>query len=506
MSSARLSAMPLPVPFALIATVEPFTFTAPVVLPAVKVVPAPVASVVLPFDAKVVKAPVEAVEAPIAVPLIPVAVVLKLPDVIRRLLVPASIEEAESPASESVPDVAVKLRAPVVWVNPFDAVRRPFDVVVPVTLTLPPTEALLVTVALLSVASPDVLTVEREVLPVTPSVPPRVVAPVPTEKVLVPVTLVGPLSEIAPVPVEKVVAPDWVKFPLVVTAPVSSMAKFVVAPDLSARSVFIVPTFVSVITNAFPVPAFISDRPVAFPLLVRVNEVGVVNPEASVKAIFRPSVVVIVFPDAYACCMVTESGFAPQEAIWLEEFRQIPTAPVVLPRTGICVKLFKTMLLVPPALNVKSSPFGVVMSVDAPEMIRPVEPMVLLFKVWVWLAKTNVSSPASAGMVAVRGEVDARAEIVVVLVVPRTSWFVVACEVSVPAVTKLPSSLIVNLSMPFDRIAREVLVAALVSLMIKALAAVPALVMEKEVWVDKPEPKVKSMFLPVVVVMVLPES
>jgi len=48
-----------------------------------------------------------------------------------------------------------------------------------------------------------------------------------------------------------------------------------------------------------------------------------------------------------------------------------------------------------------------------------------------------------------------------------------------------------------------VLVATLVSFIIKALA-VPALVKLKEVEVPKPEAKVKSMFLPVVVVMVLP--
>ena len=43
--------------------------------------------------------------------------------------------------------------------------------------------------------------------PVTPRVPPSVVAPVPTEKVLAPVTEVLPLRETPPVPVEKVVDP-----------------------------------------------------------------------------------------------------------------------------------------------------------------------------------------------------------------------------------------------------------------------------------------------------------
>jgi len=60
----------------------------------------------------------------------------------------------------------------------------------------------------------------RVVAPVTPKVPPRLVAPVPTEKVLEPVTEVGAFKEMAPVPVERVVAPVWEKLPAVVTSPV----------------------------------------------------------------------------------------------------------------------------------------------------------------------------------------------------------------------------------------------------------------------------------------------
>jgi len=43
---------------------------------------------------------------------------------------------------------------------------------------------------------------------VTAKVPPRVVAPVPTEKLLAPVMLVIPLSVTLPVPVEKLPVPD----------------------------------------------------------------------------------------------------------------------------------------------------------------------------------------------------------------------------------------------------------------------------------------------------------
>ena len=45
-----------------------------------------------------------------------------MPEVIRRLLVPRSIE----------PDVAVIDKAPVVWVNPLEAVKVPAEVIVPV--------------------------------------------------------------------------------------------------------------------------------------------------------------------------------------------------------------------------------------------------------------------------------------------------------------------------------------------------------------------------------------
>ena len=86
-------------------------------------------------------------------------------------------------------------------------VAPPLNVARPVTPRVVPTVAELVIDALLSVASPDVERVEREEFPVTPRVPPRVVAPVPTVKVLVLVTEVLPLRETFPVPVEKVVAP-----------------------------------------------------------------------------------------------------------------------------------------------------------------------------------------------------------------------------------------------------------------------------------------------------------
>ena len=72
-----------------------------------------------------------------------------------------------------------------------------------------------------------------------------------------------------------------------------------------------------------------------------------------------------------------------------------------------------------------------------------------------------------------------------------------------PVVDTVPASLMVKLLVPPDWIANDVLVAPLVSLITKAVP-VPALVRENEVWVVRPDPSVKAMFLPSVVVMVLP--
>ena len=83
-------------------------------------------------EVRVVNAPVDLVVAPIAVPLIPVDVVLKLAEVKVKSFAPVLMEEAPKPESESAPDVPVMLTAPVVTVNPFEAVSKPAEVMVPV--------------------------------------------------------------------------------------------------------------------------------------------------------------------------------------------------------------------------------------------------------------------------------------------------------------------------------------------------------------------------------------
>ena len=70
--------------------------------------------------------------APILVELIPVAVVLKLPEVNKILFAPKLADDAPSPDKVSAPEVPVRFSAPVVKVSPLLAVRSPAEVTVPV--------------------------------------------------------------------------------------------------------------------------------------------------------------------------------------------------------------------------------------------------------------------------------------------------------------------------------------------------------------------------------------
>ena len=88
----------------------------------------------------------------------------------------------------------------------------------------------------------------------------------------------------------------------------------------------------------------------------------------------------------------------------------------------------------PPGVTVKLLLDVVVTSAVAPVKVRPVDPMDLLVRVCVWFAKTKVSLAESAGIVAVLFALGAVELIVVVFVVPRTSWLVVLVNVSAPNV------------------------------------------------------------------------
>lgn len=89
---------------------------------------------------------------------------------------------------------------------PADDTFRPADCKEKVPVELP-TEVLAVPVVLMLVVPVTVAPPSKVARPVTPSEPPRVVAPVPTVKLLAPVTLVAPLRLTAPVPVLKVPTP-----------------------------------------------------------------------------------------------------------------------------------------------------------------------------------------------------------------------------------------------------------------------------------------------------------
>lgn len=191
--------------------VDPLRVTAPVSLPMSSVAPAPEERMVFPEDEAVVKAPVDGVVAPMAVELIPVAVVLKLPEVTVKLLTPVLMAEADRPDNVSAPDVAVKDNAPVVWVKPLEAVNVPADVTAPVPVV--------------------------EMFPVVDSVPSSLI-------------------------VKESTPPVWI-----------------------ARDVLAAPPAVSLMIKALPVPALVNE-----------SEVCVPRPEARVKSMFLPVVVVMVFP------------------------------------------------------------------------------------------------------------------------------------------------------------------------------------------------------------------
>lgn len=91
--------------------------------------PVPCPKFVVPVEESVVKAPVPAVVAPIAVELIPVEVVLKLDEVKVSPFAPVEIDEADKPDKVRVPEVAVKFKAPVDSVKPFEAVSSPVEVI-----------------------------------------------------------------------------------------------------------------------------------------------------------------------------------------------------------------------------------------------------------------------------------------------------------------------------------------------------------------------------------------
>jgi hypothetical protein len=98
---------------------DPLIVVTPVLFPAVKVLAASDERVVFHDDDKVVKAAVEGVVDPMAVLFMPVAVVLKLAEVMSKLFTPVFMDDWLSPVSASVPEVEVRLMGPVVRVSPF---------------------------------------------------------------------------------------------------------------------------------------------------------------------------------------------------------------------------------------------------------------------------------------------------------------------------------------------------------------------------------------------------
>jgi hypothetical protein len=88
------------------------------------------------------------------------------------------------------------------------------------------------------------------------------------------------------------------------------------------------PPVVSLMIKARPVPALVND-----------SEVWVASPEANVKSMFRPVVVVMVFPPVYADCKVMESAEQITRLLELSRHRAVPV---------VCCKPFN--IIVDPAL------------------------------------------------------------------------------------------------------------------------------------------------------------
>ena len=214
--------------------------------------------------------------------------------------------------------------------------------------------------------------------------------------------------------------PPAVIIPTVVKLPSSFIVSWVAPADLISRAVF-VPTFVSSSITLLAVPA-----------LVIVNDVSVVV-SVSVNAISLPSEVVIVFPSSYACWSVTFIALALHSVICcvIASRQSVFTSfPVGVGRLPNCTVLLRTISPVPSGEIVKCSFKPVVISTATPLKVC-------------------------------------------------TAFVVIAPEVNVPVVARLPFSAIVRLEIPPDWIAREMLLVALVSLITKAFA-VPALVREKD--------------------------
>jgi len=85
-------------------------------------------------------------------------------------------------------------------------------------------------------------------------------------------------------------------------------------------------------------------------LLVRVNDVGDARPDARVKAMFLPVVVVMVLPLLYADCRLCDAEL--QEMTWFETFVH-KAVPVFEVSPEIVRKLLALVLIVTPFV-----PFG----------------------------------------------------------------------------------------------------------------------------------------------------
>ena len=185
-------------------------------------------------------------------------------------MAPVEIEDAASPAKLKAPEVEVRLRAPVVKVKPFEAVKVWDEVNEP---------ALVVKMPLAPMLIAEVLAVPNEIVPLVevpdPALmvtePPVEVAPdsLPASNTNAPpvaesvVFVAGwTVSELPPVRV--VISGD--RFPAKASCPNSLMVK-VLAPACWISKLVLVAPLVSLMIKAGAVPAFVRVKDVAVPEL-----------------------------------------------------------------------------------------------------------------------------------------------------------------------------------------------------------------------------------------------
>ena len=260
------------------------------------------------------------------------------------------------------------------------------------------------------------------------------------------------------------------------------------------------------------------------PSAVVTTKLELVAVAARVNAISLELLVVIVLPPLYAVCRVML--FAEHWTTWFDASRQSAVAVAVVRPLSVkndVPEVFTVTLFPELGLKVeepdafRGCAFGTrspPLSVARPETFKA------LLTVVVPVPAPREIVDAAPPILRVVALVLNRLAVVAVVVkdppliaafpavVMSPDAVIVPCDpvvVMLPEVVAFPFSSIVKVGLLFDSITRELLTAAFVSFITNALP-VPWFVRTNEVWFVRPDARVNPMFLPSVVVIVLPPS